>query len=48
MPENSARKIGIINLSASVTNTDKTRVKINVNGLFCGIFYQHGDQWTSY
>lgn len=32
----------------SVTNTDKTKAKINVDGLFSGIFYQNGDLWKSY
>ena len=32
----------------SVTNTDKTKAKINVDGLFSGIFYRNGDIWKSY
>lgn len=29
-----------------MANVDKTKPKINVNGLFSGLFYQHGDQWS--
>ena len=32
----------------SVTNTDKTKAKVNVDGLFSGIFYQNGDLWKCY
>lgn len=42
------RRIAIINLSASVTNVDKTKPKINVNGLFSGLFYRHGDKWQTF
>lgn len=35
----------IINLSQSVTNTDKTKAKINIDCLFSGMFYKMGDQW---
>ena len=31
-----------------MTNVDKTKAKINVDGLFSGIFYQKGDHWKSY
>lgn len=48
MPEEKIRKIVIINNSASVTNVDKTKAKINVNGLFSGLFYRHGDRWKAY
>lgn len=35
-------------MSASVANTDKTKPKINVNGLFSGLFYRHGDRWQTF
>lgn len=31
-----------------MTNVDKTRAKINIDGLFSGIFYQNGDNWKTY
>ncbi len=35
-------------MSASVTEKDKTKYKINAGGLYSGILYQHGDRWTVY
>ena len=46
--EQEKKRVLIINLSQSVTNVDKTRAKINVDGLFSGIFYRKGDSWKSF
>ena len=46
VPEQNVKRIIIVNLSMSVTNIDKTRPKINVDGLFSGAYYQNGDNWT--
>lgn len=38
----------VINLSLSVTFKDKTKAKVNIEGLFSGIFYRRGDRWRSF
>ena len=47
-PKDELKRIMVINLSQSVTNVDKTRPKINLDGLFSGIYYRKGDIWKSY
>ena len=46
--EGKRRDIMVINLSLSVTFKDKTKAKVNIEGLFSGIFYRRGDRWRSY
>ena len=38
----------VINLSLSVTFKDKTKAKVNIEGLFSGILYRRGDRWRSF
>lgn len=42
------KKIAIINFALSQLRTDFVKPKMHLIGLFTGIFYNQGDEWSVY